>query len=245
MSLNIGDALSTGAEKLQTTAGLQLGALSVIAVLLTSVGSDSIVTALGAPMARTGQPALALPVGTAGGAVLMLLGLVLTFVLTIVILRTMDHETAELDAIPAGVTDTLAKTTVFLVVAGIIQGIAVAIGLVLLIVPGLFALVSLYFAQVYIAVEGEGPIEALSSSWSLSKGSRFSIFGLVLVLAVIGALSALVGEAVGFVSPTVGSLVSLVVSGFLTVFSSATLVDAYHQLSAEQAEQEDLLEQPA
>ena len=245
MSLKIGDALSTGAEKLQTTAGLQLGALYVVAVLLTSVGSDSIVAGIGGPMAQAGQPGLALPIGVPGGAALVLLGAVVSVILTIVVLRTMDHDAAELDAIPDGVTDGLLKTSVFLIIAGIIQGVAIAIGFVLLIIPGLFILVSLYFTQVFIAVEGEGPIEALSSSWALSKGDRFSIFGLVLVLIVVGALAGVVGELVGFVNPTVGSLVSLVVSGFLSIFTSAALVDAYHQLTAEQEEQDDLLEQPA
>lgn len=245
MSLNIGDALSTGAEKVTTTAGLQLGALYVVAVLLTSVGSDSIVAAIGGPMARGGQSALAFPVGVAGGVVLVLLGALVSVALTVIILRTVNHDAAELDSIPAGVTDALAKTVVFLIIAGIIQAVAIGIGFVLLIIPGLFLLVSLYFAQVYIAVEGEGPIEALSSSWALAKGDRFAIFGLVLVLAIVGILAGVVGEIVGIVSPLVGSLLSLTISGFLTVFSTAALVDAYHQLRSEQEAQEDLLQEPA
>lgn len=244
MSLNIGDTISTGAEKLTTTAGLQLGALYVIAVLLTGIGSQTISTALAPSMSQPSGPALALPIGAAGGVVLLLVGLILSAVLTVVVLRTVAHETAELDAIPAGVTKALPTTVLFLIIAGIIQGILIGIGFVLLIVPGLFLLVSLYFTQVYIAVEGEGPLEALSSSWGLSKGDRLPVFGLVVILAVIGFLGTIVGEVVGIASPLLGTLLSLAVSGFLTIFTSAALVDAYDQLSSEQESQEDLLQQP-
>lgn len=244
MSLNIGDAISTGAEKLTTTAGIQLGALYVVAVLLTGIGSQSITAALAPGMPEGAGPALALPIGVAGGAVLLLVGLLVGAVLTVVVLRTVAHNTSALDSIPAGVTEALPTTVLYLIVAGIIQGILLAIGLVLLIIPGIFVLVSLYFSQVYIAVEGEGPIEGLKSSWGLAKGNRLPIFGLVVVLAVIGFLGTAAGELVGFASPLLGSLVSLVISGFMTVFTSAALVDAYHQLSAEQESQEDLLQQP-
>lgn len=244
MSLNIGDAISTGAEKLTTTAGLQLGALYVVAVLLTGIGSQSMTAALAPAMSQSRQPALAFPIGAGGGALVLLLGLVVGSVLTVVVLRTVAHDAAELDSIPSGVTAALPKTVLFLIVAGIIQAILIAIGFVLLIIPGLFLLVSLYFTQVYIAVEGEGPLEALSSSWGLSKGDRLPIFGLVVVLAVIGVLGTVVGEVVGVASPLLGSLLSLVVSGFLTIFTSAALVDAYDQLSSEQEATEDLLQQP-
>jgi hypothetical protein len=244
MSLNIGDALSTAAEKLTTTAGLQLGGLYVLAVLLTTVGSNSIAAAASPQISESSQIGLALPVGAAGGGVLLALGVILGLVLTVVVLRTVDHDASELDSIPDGAADNLAKTIVFLLVAGIIQGILVAIGFIFLVIPGLFVLVSLYFAQVYIAVEGEGPLEGLSSSWGLAKGNRLSIFGLVLVVGVISFLGALVGQAVATASPAAGSLVSAAVSGFLSVFTTAALVDAYHQLTASQAKKEDLLEQP-
>jgi hypothetical protein len=244
MSLNIGDAISAGWEKLTTTAGLQLGALYVVAVLLTGIGSQSITATLAPEMSRSTQSALAFPIGVTGGTVLLIVGLLLGAVLTVVVLRTVAHDAAELDAIPSGVTAALPKTVLFLIVAGFIQGILIGIGFVLLVIPGIFVLVSLYFTQVYIAVEGEGPLEALSSSWGLSKGDRLPIFGLVIVLGVIGVFGTILGEVVSVASPLLGSLLSLTVSGFLTIFTSGVLVDAYHQLSSDQATQDDLLRQP-
>lgn len=244
MSLNIGEAVSTGFEKLRTPAGLQLGGLYVLAVVLTGVGANSITTALLPETAQIDTPALALPIGAAAGALVMALGILLGLVLSVVILRAVNHPTADLDSIPDGLTRALPKTLLFLLIAGLIQGVLVAIGLVLLVIPGLFVLVSLYFAQVYIVIEDEGPLEGLSSSWSLSKGNRLSIFGLIVVVGVIAILGSLVGEVVGILSPVVGSLLSLAVTGFLNVFTTGALVDAYHQLADEQAEMDDLLEQP-
>lgn len=112
-----------------------------------------------------------------------------------------------------------------------ITSIAVAIGLVLLVVPGIFLAVSFAFAQVYVAVENQGPFEAISSSWSLASGNRLSIFLLGLVLVGIGLVVGLVGTALGFVSPPFGTLLSLLVTPFVSVFTSAVLVEAYLQLT--------------
>ena len=244
ISLNIGEALSTGFEKLRTPAGLQLGGLYVLAVLLTGLGANSITTALVPETPQGAGPALALPIGAAAGAVLMVIGLLAGVVISVAILRAVNHTTAELDSIPDGLTRALPKTVVFLLIAGLIQYVLIAIGFILLIIPGLFVLVSLYFAQVYIVIEGEGPLEALSSSWSLSKGNRLSIFGLVVVVGVIAFLGSAVGGLVGILSPLVGSVLPLVITGFLNVFTTGALVDAYHQLADEQAGMDDLLEHP-
>ena len=245
MSLDIGAALSTGFEKLRTPAGLQLGGLYVVAVLLTGLGANSITTAL-LPETTPSQaaPALALPIGAAAGALVMAIGLFAGIVLSVAILRAVDHPTRELDSIPDGLTRALPKTVLFVLVAGLIQGLAVGIGFLLLVIPGLFLLVSLYFSQVFVVIEDEGPLEALSSSWSLSKGNRFRIFGLVLLIGVVAILASVVGQVVGVLSPIVGSVLSLVISGFLNVFTSGALVDAYHQLADEQAQKDDLLQEP-
>jgi len=124
---------------------------------------------------------------------------------------------------------------VFLLIALIVQGIAVAIGFVALFIPGLFLLVSLIFTQVFVAVEGEGPFEALSSSWSLAKGNRFPLFGLGVVIFVISLLASIPTGIVTVFSPAVGTLLTYVVSGFVSIFSLAVMIDAYQQLKSEEA----------
>lgn len=53
----------------------------------------------------------------------------------------------------------------------ILYGIAVGAGMILLIVPGIFLLVSLYLFWPAIVVEGKGPIEALKRSYNLVRGN--------------------------------------------------------------------------
>ncbi|NHX36898.1 MULTISPECIES: hypothetical protein [Halolamina] len=237
MSLNIGDALSTGAEKLTTTAGIQLAVVYIALQFLTALGTNSAIATVETPAGTSGMatPTLALPIGVAGGAALATLGGILNVALTVVVLRAVTHDAAELGSIPAGVADDMLKTWVFLVIALIVQGIAIGLGFVLLIIPGLFLLVSLIFTQVFVAVEGEGPFEALSSSWSLAKGNRFPLFGLGVVLFVISLLASIPTAVVAFVSPMVGTVLNYVVSGFVSIFSIAVLVAAYQQLSGESA----------
>ena len=236
MSLNIGEALSTGVEKLTTTAGIQLGIAYVVLQLITALGTNSAIatidtgTGAGPGAGGMGTPALSLPIGIAGGAALLTLGIILNIALTIVAFRTLAHSSTELGSIPDGVADGLLKPGVFLVIAGIVQGIAIGLGFIALIIPGIFIMISLIFTQIYIAVEDEGPFEALSSSWSLAKGNRFPLFGLGVILFVISLLASIPAAIITILSPIVGSVLNYVVTGFLSIFSWGVLVAAYQQL---------------
>lgn len=235
MSVDIGPALSEGVAKLRTTAGLQLAAIYGLVALVTSVTSNSLTVSM-LPTARE-QVGLVLPLSPAALGLLLVVGLVANLLLTVVTLRAMARDPAELGAIPRGVTENLGLTAIYLFAANLLVGIAVVVGLVLLIIPGLFLLVSLFFTQVFVAVEGEGPLEAMSSSWSLVKGDRIVLFLLGILIVVIGALAGFVGTVVGFVSQPAGTLVSALVSGAVFVFTNGVLLAVYHQLQAGQAEQ--------
>lgn len=234
MSLNIGDALSTGWAKLTTTAGIQLAIAYIVLQLMTVVGMFSAVSAVtDSQMMGSEVETLALPIGVAAGVALLLIGMVANLGLTVVLLRTVSHDAAVLDSFPAGVTDGLPITMVFLAIAGIIQAVAVFIGSLLLIIPGIFLMVCLVFTQVFVAVEGEGPLEALSSSWALSKGKRLPLFGLGVVVAVLSALVTLPTNLVSMASQPAGTLFTYVITGLVNVFTNAALVAAYQQLSDE------------
>lgn len=120
------------------------------------------------------------------------------------------------------------------IIAGIVFGIVVVIGFILLIIPGIYFIVALYFFLIFIALEDESFIDALQSSWGLTKGRRLSVFlffvGLVLVnilFAVVGGIASL---ALTGVSPELGSVLDVAVGAAFTVFSLAALYDAYTQL---------------
>ena len=68
------------------------------------------------------------------------------------------------------------------VVGAIVFGIVVALGFVALVVPGIYLLIALGFWSAFVAVEDQNFVEALRSSWRLTRGHRFEVF----VVAVAG-----------------------------------------------------------
>jgi Protein of unknown function (DUF975) len=100
--------------------------------------------------------------------------------------------------------------------ASILLALAIAVGFILLIVPGIiFALMFMF--TTFIVVDRElGPIEAMKESNRITRGYKWSLLGLVLMFVLINLLGVL---ALG-----VGLLVSLPVS-------SLAFVHAYRQLS--------------
>lgn len=72
----------------------------------------------------------------------------------------------------------------------------VAVGMVLLVIPGLVALVRLSFTPFLITDENLGPRAAIEASWEATRGHGWSLFGLGLVSLLIlfgGLLLLLVG----------------------------------------------------
>ncbi|HSJ17955.1 MAG TPA: hypothetical protein VK920_07670, partial [Solirubrobacterales bacterium] len=72
-----------------------------------------------------------------------------------------------------------------LIVFGILFGIAVGIGFVLLIIPGLILLTFWCVGAPAIVVEREGPIGAFGRSWNLVRGDAWSVFAALLVILII------------------------------------------------------------
>jgi len=72
-----------------------------------------------------------------------------------------------------------------LIGVGLIFGIGVALGMVLLIVPGVMLLLMWAVAAPAVVVERQGVLHALSRSRELTKGARWKILGIFLVLAVL------------------------------------------------------------
>ena len=80
-------------------------------------------------------------------------------------------------------------------IANILFSIAVCIGTVLLIIPGIYLYLRLQFFTAFIVEEDCGIIESLQKSWDLTKGQGMPLF--LLLLAMIG--TAIVGCILFFV----------------------------------------------
>jgi hypothetical protein len=75
-----------------------------------------------------------------------------------------------------------------LLLASIIYGLLVGLGMVLCLVPGLIFLAWYIFVPQVVVVEGVSAGESLSRSKSLTEGYRWRIFGLILLFIVIGLI---------------------------------------------------------
>lgn len=121
-----------------------------------------------------------------------------------------------------------------LIVGGIVFGIVVSLGFLLLIIPGFFLLVSLFFWTAFVAVEDQNFIEAFSNSWSLTKGHRLKLFLLGVVVFLITIAVSIVFSVGNVAGNLVGLLVTQIGTAVVTVFSTAALAVAYNQLRASQ-----------
>lgn len=72
----------------------------------------------------------------------------------------------------------------------LIMVVGVSIGLILLVVPGLFLLVAWGFALWFVALRATSALEALSASWALLKRHTASVLLVVLLSAVLNSLGA-------------------------------------------------------
>jgi MFS family permease len=83
-----------------------------------------------------------------------------------------------------------------LILMGILTGLGVMLGMFLLLVPGIILMLMWAVAAPVIVAEKAGVIEAMSRSRDLTKGARWKIVGLFLVLLAIALLISLVNQFV-------------------------------------------------
>lgn len=76
--------------------------------------------------------------------------------------------------------------------ADLLYALAVGIGLLLLIVPGIIFGIKLRYYGYFIAEKGLGPIEALEKSWEITGGVKWKLFLFWLLLGLINIAGALV-----------------------------------------------------
>ena len=121
-----------------------------------------------------------------------------------------------------------------LIVAGILAGIAIAIGILLFIIPGLFLLTIWSMIVPVIVLEGKSAGESFTRSREIVRGDGWSVFGLLIVTFLIIIVAGVVIQLIfaplpNFLDAWLGSLVA----HSLTVpFAAAALTTAYFRLTA-------------
>ena len=233
MSLNIGRALQEGIARTISQAGLLLAVAWFVLGLVNQLAYNSALAGVlpdvpNQPMATLG-PTLPLSPPVAGAVVFLMY--LASFVLVATALRT--FVTDETRTVPGEyVTRNLGWMLANYFVGYLVFAVALWVGFLLLVVPGLLLLVSLYFWYVLVAVEDQNFVEAFRNSWSLAVGNRWQLLGLGLIVVVAGAVLYGVLFVVGSVlSPWTTLVAYAVVLAVFGVFSAATTARAYVQLA--------------
>ena len=111
-------------------------------------------------------------------------------------------------------------------------GVGIFCGLILLIIPGIVLMVMWYVANPACIVERLGVFASMGRSSGLTKGHRWSIFGMWLLIAIAsGVMAAVVKGVLGLTGST-----GLVISGTLawtalaSAFGAIFVVVTYHDL---------------
>jgi hypothetical protein len=120
------------------------------------------------------------------------------------------------------------STYVYFVIGWLLFWIAVVIGLVLVIVPGLFLFTRWVFFGPIVVVERIDCFEAFRRSWHLSQGNLLRIFGYALILFFMFVIA----EGLAFAFGGVGSILGVIIQLFAYPFIFAVLVELYFNLRA-------------
>ncbi|WP_353633265.1 hypothetical protein ABSL23_00645 (plasmid) [Halobacterium sp. NMX12-1] len=241
MSLNIGSSLTDGVLRVANRNGLKLILGYAVLSLVWQLTFYSVFVAsadtTGISPQELGLPTIDAPFALlAVGAVVSLLALQY---LSIVALRTFVGGHAE--TIPREYfTRNVGYVLVNSVLGSLAYGVLVTVGSLLLVVPGIIAYVAFLFTLVYVAVEDENFVAALTDSWTLTRGHWLRLFVLMAVFsiavgAVAGVVSVVANVAVSAAAdPSLGTLVSGLIALPLSLLGLGVIAEAYTQLRAAQ-----------
>jgi hypothetical protein len=102
-----------------------------------------------------------------------------------------------------------------IVLVGVLSALAIAVGFLLLIIPGFIVLTFLACAMPALVIEGKRGREALRRSWGLVRGHGWHVFGTIVVAALLtglvsGVLTAPFGD--NYAARSIGSAIASVIT---------------------------------
>jgi hypothetical protein len=112
-----------------------------------------------------------------------------------------------------------------------VAGFLIVLGLILLIIPGLILYTTWFVAVPACVVERCGPWTSLRRSRELTKGYRWKLFALALLLLVVSFGSSLVASGLAALAgPIVGLGGQLIWNGIWAAFSAIVIAVTYYEL---------------
>ena len=242
MSLRVGTVLREGLTDLFSERGL----LILVAFMVYSLLNSVVVQSLSAGLARlvstpftdeapaqvtTVQQTLGVDLPLALALVLLGVSFVVGEGLRVVAIRAFATDTDNL--MRGQLTDDLPATVLTAVVAAVLAFVAVIVGLVLFVVPGLVLAFLFLFVRQEIALNDAGVFDAFNESVRIVTENVVPLLALAVVLFVVGvvALVPLPLLATPF-PPLVGTIATTAVSQAVTVYGIAVVTNAYRRVVA-------------
>ena len=112
----------------------------------------------------------------------------------------------------------------------IITALAVMVGLVALVIPGLYLITRWSIAAPILLIDGKGPIKALQDSWERTKGSDFSILLAVLLFFGVPTLASIAASFVFGPEEPLGIGLSQLASAVASALGVAMAVALYARM---------------
>jgi hypothetical protein len=119
-------------------------------------------------------------------------------------------------------------------IGAILASIAISIGGLLLLVPGIILALMWWVFVPVMVIEGAGIGQAFGRSRGLTRGHRWGILGLLLIVGVAQWVASIVFALIAnLLGPIVGELLNVVVMLFFAAFASVMTSVGYYSLRAE------------
>lgn len=109
----------------------------------------------------------------------------------------------------------------------LLSGLAVFVGFILLVIPGLFLIARWSIAQPLVVARGDGVMRALGESWERTRGNEFQILIAMLALLVLFIAVAIAGTALFEKTDLIGIAVTQAGSSAMSAVSLAMGVALY------------------
>jgi hypothetical protein len=140
-------------------------------------------------------------------------------------------------SLPDGALADLRARALVSYVANSLAVVAVFVGLVAFVLPGVFLAAAFYLVRAVVAVEGAGVVPALRRSWRLVAGHRLRVLTVLLFVVLLRQLPTLPGSVVAEtpLPDAVGASLGVVLGAVVTTFAIAVAARVYVQLAGIEA----------
>jgi hypothetical protein len=165
---------------------------------------------------------------TALGLIGSVIGLVLATLYTGTVVELVnDVRDGRLDQAVGGLLRSVTPVLLPLIAVSVLAGIGIAIGFLLLIVPGLILVTFWSVVAPVTVLERPGVFRAFGRSWELVRGNGWQVFGVIvlffLIFVVIGVVLGVIGALLGDAGEVILGYVGSVITAPLVALASAVL----------------------